>query len=30
MRRVSILVVLPLVLAIVGLVVGFGPDIPSA
>ena len=30
MRRVSILVVLPLVLAIVGLVVGLGPDIPSA
>ena len=30
MRRVSILVVLPLVLAIVGLVVGLGPDTPSA
>jgi len=30
MRRVSILVVLPLVLAVVGLVVGLGPDSPSA
>jgi NitT/TauT family transport system substrate-binding protein len=30
MRRVSILVVFPLVLAIVGLVVGLGPDSPSA
>jgi len=30
MRRISILVVLPLVLAIVGLVVGLGPDTPSA
>lgn len=30
MRRVSILVVFPLVLAIVGLVVGLGPDTPSA
>jgi len=30
MRRVSILVVLPLVLAIVGLVVALGPDTPSA
>jgi NitT/TauT family transport system substrate-binding protein len=30
MRRVSILVVLPLVLAVVGLVVGLGPDTPSA
>jgi NitT/TauT family transport system substrate-binding protein len=30
MRRVSILVVFPLVLVIVGLVVGLGPDIPSA
>ena len=30
MRRVSILVVLPLVLAIVGLVVELGPDTPSA
>jgi NitT/TauT family transport system substrate-binding protein len=30
MRRLSILVVLPLVLAIVGLVVGLGPDSPSA
>jgi NitT/TauT family transport system substrate-binding protein len=30
MRRVSILVVLPLVLAIVGLLVGLGPDTPSA
>ena len=30
MRRVSILIVLPLVLAVVGLVVGLGPDSPSA
>jgi len=30
MRRISILVVLPLVLAVVGLVVGLGPDSPSA
>ena len=30
MRRVSILVLLPLVLAVVGLVVGLGPDSPSA
>ena len=30
MRRISILVVLPLALAIVGLVVGLGPDTPSA
>jgi NitT/TauT family transport system substrate-binding protein len=30
MRRISILVVLPLVLAVVGLVVGLGPDTPSA
>jgi NitT/TauT family transport system substrate-binding protein len=30
MRRVSILVLLPLVLAIVGLVVALGPDTPSA
>ena len=30
MRRISILVVLPLVLAIVGLLVGLGPDTPSA